>query len=202
MNLLRKTATTLGGIFFAVLLIAALAPKATRGIAAALVQVTNTPSNPVPDRDIDLPARHPVTLTSQSPSAGEIPFTSVDQTPFSVPVGKRLVVDSVSGFVLANSTDASVTIMLGCSIATGKSRGLSAFTVPIANTAGGVFVSSPKVYCDPGEPIFLNISGTPILSANYILIGHLVDCSSAPCDANPGSGVPTNTGTGPGDTNE
>jgi hypothetical protein len=52
MNLMRKTATTLGGIFLAVLLIAALAPKATRAVAAALVQVTNTTSNPVNVSDV------------------------------------------------------------------------------------------------------------------------------------------------------
>ena len=59
MNLMRKAATTLGGIFLAVLLIAALAPKATRGIAAALVQVTNTTANPVPTVSVDDPANFP-----------------------------------------------------------------------------------------------------------------------------------------------
>jgi hypothetical protein len=48
MNIMRKALSALGGIFLAALLIAALAPKATRGIAAALVLVTNTSANPVP----------------------------------------------------------------------------------------------------------------------------------------------------------
>ena len=39
MNYVRKTMSALGGIFLAALLIAALAPKATRGVAAALVQI-------------------------------------------------------------------------------------------------------------------------------------------------------------------
>lgn len=39
MNYLRKAFSTLGGIFLAALVIAALAPKAARGIAAALVQI-------------------------------------------------------------------------------------------------------------------------------------------------------------------
>ena len=42
MNLIRKVFTTLGAVFLAAILIAALAPKVTRGVAAALVQVTNT----------------------------------------------------------------------------------------------------------------------------------------------------------------
>ncbi|HUJ30124.1 MAG TPA: hypothetical protein VLY23_02505 [Candidatus Acidoferrum sp.] len=48
MKTIRKVATTLAGIFLAVLLIIVLAPRAARGVAAALVQVTNTSSNPVP----------------------------------------------------------------------------------------------------------------------------------------------------------
>ena len=39
MNVIRKAVSALGGIFLAALLVAALAPKATRGIAAALVQL-------------------------------------------------------------------------------------------------------------------------------------------------------------------
>jgi hypothetical protein len=48
MKTMRKAISALGGIFLAALLIAALAPKAARGVAAALVQVTNTGANPVP----------------------------------------------------------------------------------------------------------------------------------------------------------
>jgi hypothetical protein len=39
MNHVRKLMSTLGGIFLAALLVAALAPKAARGVAAALVQI-------------------------------------------------------------------------------------------------------------------------------------------------------------------
>jgi hypothetical protein len=52
MNIIRKAISTFAGISLAVLLFAALAPKATRGVAAALVQVTNTSANPVPDHGI------------------------------------------------------------------------------------------------------------------------------------------------------
>ena len=59
MNLIRKVLTTLGGILLAALLIAALAPKATRGLTAAMVQVVNTNSNPVPYFDVNNPATEP-----------------------------------------------------------------------------------------------------------------------------------------------
>jgi hypothetical protein len=39
MNITRKALTTLGGVFLAALLLAALAPRAARGVAAALVQI-------------------------------------------------------------------------------------------------------------------------------------------------------------------
>jgi len=39
MNYMKKAVTTLGGIFLAALLIAAVAPKATHGLVAALVQI-------------------------------------------------------------------------------------------------------------------------------------------------------------------
>jgi len=48
MNIIRKAVSALGGIFLAALSIAALAPRATHAVVAALVQVTNTSANPVP----------------------------------------------------------------------------------------------------------------------------------------------------------
>jgi hypothetical protein len=70
MNLMRKALSALGGILLAALLIAALAPKATRGIAAALVQVVgnvsvtnpldgNGNTVPVLTKDADSPVRSP-----------------------------------------------------------------------------------------------------------------------------------------------
>jgi hypothetical protein len=76
MNLLRKVVTSLGSITLAALLLAALAPKATRGVAAALVQVTNTASNAVPTEDgpeISHLAR-PCALTLVIPYAGRGPL--------------------------------------------------------------------------------------------------------------------------------
>jgi len=52
MNHIRKAFATLGGIFLAALLIAAFVPKATHGLAAVLVQVTNSSANPIPLRDV------------------------------------------------------------------------------------------------------------------------------------------------------
>jgi len=97
MNLIRKALTTLGGILLAALFIAALAPKATRGIAAALVQVTNTSANPVPTVAADSPANFPFA----APICFQIPLTCGGAQSFIVPTTtstglpvKRLVIEN------------------------------------------------------------------------------------------------------------
>jgi hypothetical protein len=102
MKVIRKAVTALGGIFLAALLLAALAPKATRAIAAALVQVTNTAANPVQNQDITTSASQLVTLTcvfGLNGVAGNCfspPFPpEPSSTPYAVPVGQNLVITEV-----------------------------------------------------------------------------------------------------------
>ena len=64
MKLTRKVLSALGAIFLAALLLVALAPRAARGVAAALVLVSNTSANPVPTLD----------------AASEFPFTVLPST--------------------------------------------------------------------------------------------------------------------------
>jgi len=101
MNYIRKAVTALGGIFLAALLIAALAPRATRGIAAALVQVTNAPSNPVPTLDVESPGYSTiVSIGCQAQtSAGPLNYAigcylgsgNTTESTYAVPRGQRLV---------------------------------------------------------------------------------------------------------------
>ena len=93
MKSMRKALSALGGIFLAALLIAALAPKATRAIAAALVQVVNTASNPVVTTDsLGTATLFQVTCSLQGAGA-----PSSDAC-FTVPAGKRAIVENVDGF--------------------------------------------------------------------------------------------------------
>lgn len=105
MEMVRKAVTTLGGIFLAALAIAALMPKATRGVVAALVQVVNPPSNPA--NVVNAPANpfHGRCTTSETLS-----FTLCN---ISVPAGKRLVIQSAS--VLA-ATSPGVRVLDGVMI--------------------------------------------------------------------------------------
>jgi hypothetical protein len=96
MNLVRKAFTALGGVFLAAILIAVLAPKVTLGVAAALVQVTNTSANPVPTVSAD--ANFPYeagfcagSVCTVSQSSFSVPAT----TTTGVPV-KRLVIEDLN----------------------------------------------------------------------------------------------------------
>jgi hypothetical protein len=124
MNLTRKALTTLGGVFLAALLLVALAPRAARGVAAALVQVANTTSNPVPTYDVA-----PLNPFESTCSALELIGTEdfgVAECQISPPTGKRLVVQTVgvtanipssarvtSGFLSATAAGNSATMPLG-----------------------------------------------------------------------------------------
>jgi len=91
MHMIRKAFTSLGGILLAALLIAALAPKATRAIAAALVQVANTTANPVPVSDVAPTQPFQSECTVANSDTGSIS----DQCSILIPSGKRLVVQTV-----------------------------------------------------------------------------------------------------------
>jgi hypothetical protein len=102
MNTIRKALTTLGGIFLAALLIAALAPKATRGIATALVQVTNTSANPVPTVSADANFPYDALLCTNECSPLPESFSVPSTTTTGVPV-KRLVIEDLNVICNAGS---------------------------------------------------------------------------------------------------
>ena len=189
MNLLRKTATTLGGIFFAVLLIAALAPKATRGVAAALVQVTNTASNAVPTEDG--PGNFPFGATTcvqvESVACGSgMPSFLV---PFATSTGaavKRLVIEDVSASCHKQPgdevfTEIFVPFPADNAPAFGSTVGFTLpYSFPLTSTGGdvlGVTHSPYRIYADPGAEINTGVDGsftsTHGVSCLLSLTGHL-----------------------------
>jgi hypothetical protein len=186
MNLVRKALTTLGGIFLAALLIAALAPKATRGVAASLVEVANTASNAVPTEDG--PGNFPfgATLCTEdlntvcggvAKSALLVPLTT--STGAAV---KRLVIEDVSAFCNTEPGDdisTLITVPLPAdNVMNGQNTLLYGF--PITVTVGGNFGIShtpARIYADPGAEIGTQIAGffagNQGASCNISLTGHL-----------------------------
>jgi hypothetical protein len=90
MNHVRKLLSTLGGIFLAALLIAALAPKAARGVAAALVQIVPGTITHVGQHESQL-----VSLVCESPNHfcnSKDSSTNVASAAYQVPAGSTLVI--------------------------------------------------------------------------------------------------------------
>lgn len=111
MNFIGKAVTTLGGIFLAALLLAALAPKATHGLVAALVQVANVRSAPVPIDTVRNSASNFITLETQvlSSSGGSawaelFPDGSYGFSPYALPAGEQLVVTDVNVVAFCGGT--------------------------------------------------------------------------------------------------
>jgi hypothetical protein len=59
MNRLPKSLLSFGAVALAAGVLTLAFPHAAHAVAAALVEVTNTRSNPVPNQDADAPGRHP-----------------------------------------------------------------------------------------------------------------------------------------------
>jgi hypothetical protein len=165
MNIMRKAVSALGGILLAALLIAALAPKAARGIAAALI------------RDEDQPARHAFTASCEQDSG--VP-TVAEGCSFNVPAGGELVIEtiSISGFAEQTHTLLSPFIQI-TTAGTGQIFALSS----IADNGGSEPIGSDfqsaqaiRFYADPGSTISF-IGSTPqgsSLVVVYRVSGYIV----------------------------
>ena len=105
MNMTRKVLTTLGGIFLAALFLAALAPKATRAIAAALVQIvpgTTTHMGQNESRMVSLQCNAGNSFCNSVDASGTVSTTAYD-----VPAGFTLVItDYEFKYSAASASDA------------------------------------------------------------------------------------------------
>ncbi|HUJ30125.1 MAG TPA: hypothetical protein VLY23_02510 [Candidatus Acidoferrum sp.] len=176
-SLIRKRFTLLGSVVVLALLLAALAPRAARGVAAALVQVTNTASNAVPT--VNGPGNFPFVATTCGPWATEEASCGSLQPGFIVPhttstgaAVKRLVIEEVSTI---------------CDIGDGATINPRVLVDPPADhvIAGTVpeFLFSPTasstahIYADPGSEVATLLAGTNPNGSSavclFTLMGHL-----------------------------
>jgi hypothetical protein len=187
MNLIRKVLTTLGGILLAALLIAALAPKATRGLTAAMVQVVNTNSNPVPYFDVNNPATEPfdasLCVSHNAVVFGEDFICSAGSGAFvgptTAPDGRavaRAVIEQASGTCITfqiNFIDLSLSRTVGGHPPTYIPNSIETGGNGIGNS---VFSPLVKIYLNPGEQVALG--ATPGNNGDFVcnvgVVGHLV----------------------------
>lgn len=93
---LSKSVLAVSGVILAGGLITVMNPKTVHAVAAALVQVTNTSSNPVVSSDISFsPAQLVELFCSGGGCAGVEPGGALDASPYSVPAGHTLVITEV-----------------------------------------------------------------------------------------------------------
>jgi hypothetical protein len=99
MNVIRKAVSALGGVFLAALLLSALAPKATRAIAAALVQIVPGSTTHVGQNESSLVSLFCTAIGARAAcfpvdSSGNIDFTAG----YTVPTGSTLVITDYEYF--------------------------------------------------------------------------------------------------------
>jgi hypothetical protein len=155
MNFIRKAVTAIGVIFLAALLIAVLAPKVTRGVAAALVQVTNRSANPEPTVSAGANFRYEAVLCTgtcdpNTSSSFSVPST----TTTGVPV-KRLVIEDLNAGC-GGSGPGIVALTPPLSMETNGASGSTYFFLPTAfgpgETSGHATV---RIYADPSTTVTL-----------------------------------------------
>jgi hypothetical protein len=169
MSLLKRTVSVLGSIFLAALILSVLAPRAARGVAAALVQVTNTGANPVPTVSAEAFNSFDANGLCQffNTDNGHNDFCLVDPI-YTVPPGKIAVVEHASGRCILDPGIGLREVR----VKNGPSGGLDflatqfSFLVPgqPMNFLGGnsivSFAQATKTYVPAGGPIDFEVFAT------------------------------------------
>ena len=138
MNRLPKSLLSFGAIALAAGLLTLAFPRAAHAVAAALVVVTNTRSNPVPNQDADAPGRHPY---QQSCSA----TNSITCFMPVVPPNTEVVIQTVS-MTFSGGTPGSLILS-----SVGGGVGVNTYIPLVAERDGSFAVTQPLTqYADPG----------------------------------------------------
>ena len=169
MSLLKQALGFLGALVVFAAIVALVAPKAARGVAAALVQVTNTGANPVPT----LAAEAFNSFDSNGycqfiPSdSGVNDFCLLDPI-YSVPAGMIAVVEHASGrcVVDAGTGVREARVKIGPSSGLDKLPTQFSFLVPGSpegfptNNSIVSFAQATKTYVAAGNPVDFEVFAT------------------------------------------
>jgi hypothetical protein len=172
------------------------------GVAAAdTVRVTNPATQPVLTSRVDEPARVPYQVQLTGPSAigcGNILTTAICGGRINgVPAGKRLVIQSVTGSLVANASPTNAQILIASELPSVGYYGVPSISIfpNIINIPGQpsfttgdsnvIFQSHLTVYVDGGTraQVSITLSGPSAASAPIIVVsGYVIDCTAAPCE--------------------
>jgi hypothetical protein len=195
MNRLKNVLLFVMSAFILLAAFAAISPKRAHAVVATLVQVANTATNPVLNRDIDRADSEPFATTLCYGSGGFYPCYLGQEMPseFSVPATtsdgsavKELVIDYADGncYTTAGGTLLDVDLATTVSENTVNSVGSSYHFFPLqqnpnitASNQGHIFSwSTPtRIFADPGTTVLLIINSN--IDTNFgcsmNLTGHL-----------------------------
>lgn len=160
MKLFRSTLLVAIGLAIGVL---ALAPKTAHTQVATPVQVMNTPSTPVPNRDVDNPGRHAfLGQCSASPPADCIVAAPASQRVVGQYVNARINARKCDNFVLQQITDGPRALLTFPCVAAGKdtwvAQGPITFFIEPGSTVFGHW--SPTLASD--ESLSMTLTGYTI----------------------------------------
>ena len=171
---LSKSTLALAGCFcLAVLAVPVIAPKTAHALAATLVQITNTATNPVINQDVDSPGRAPYQQQVTCYSANTNQCVAIFPE---VPMNKRLVVQYISSSLDTPTPLVNVEFSTGTAI------------FPILHTMQGNDASGNKIYVasqpmlytfEAGQRPFVVMNTAAgaftFVSGGIMLSGHYVD---------------------------
>lgn len=173
----KRISMFVGFVVLAAIFISVLAPKATHALVATLVQVSNTPSSPVPNKDVDSAAHATVVplgcFASPQPFDGGV-FCTLGVgggSAYTVPAGQRLVIEQLSAFCQTNSNGGIPFIEFNLTEAGTQ------VIVPLALTSNqnDEFVTQAvRYYADPGTTIGSTAAGDAATFCNFYANGYLV----------------------------
>jgi hypothetical protein len=160
----KKLLPIVASLLLVVAIIAVVGTREVHALVATLVQVVNTPNQPVPNRDVDNPANEPFQWEAISRT---IPVNSANFiTPTTTADGKtvqRLVIEHVTAVCSGLSTPASGIRVDGFPFSrAGASLGLAPendLYFPFPNNPSPndqVLAQQTRIYVDPGQTVGMN----------------------------------------------
>ena len=161
MQILKRGLMAAGALALAAMFLNFVAPKSVHAAVAALVQVVNTPANPVPTQNIYEPAKNVLVLSC---------FGFGYCVTGNVPAGSMFVLDSVS--VAEGGLGYSVILGITAGGADFGYHGIPVIQNPIQAESYGTM--NLTLYADPGHALTVETDTGSTNNINCIFYGHLV----------------------------
>jgi hypothetical protein len=186
---MKKLLMGVGAVALAGTLLTLVAPKAVHAAVAALVEVANTPANPVPNADVNAPGEEPFqTVLCNNVGSGSCGIPNSFVVPATTSDGlsvKRLAIEYVSmncGNFGVSALQAILTTFTSANPVNGSAVSVIIplpLTLPSPGVTGAPVASLPmSAYADPGSTVVAGLgggfSGTAGAVCSFNVIGRLI----------------------------